>query len=101
MKASEYYFESSNSEVCYSIEYFNDIMRYEKITEIEAYEAIPERFKDIFWCKEELFCGDDSRDTCGKQCKSYSPRNGKSGCCKHYTNRLFAHGEKVILTLTK
>lgn len=95
----KYYFERSDSEICYSVDHFKDIMKYDKIDELEVYEAIPEIFKDIFWCKVECFCGDDSKDSCGKQCKSYNPRNGKSGCCKNFTHHLFAHGEKTVLKL--
>jgi hypothetical protein len=96
---TKYYFEDGNSEICYQKDYFLDSMRFDGFTEIEVYEAIPERRTDAFWCKNHWFCGDDSKDTCGKQCKQYSPRNGKSGCCKSYTTRLFYHGEKITLKL--
>lgn len=99
MKAEKYYFEYTDSEICYPEDYFTDQMNYADLTEIGVYEAIPERIKGVFWCKVECFCGDDSRDTCGKQCRQYSPRNGKSGCCKHYTTKMYTHGNRVILRL--
>ena len=94
-----YYFKASDSEVCYTLEYFNDLMRENNLTEMRAYEAIPDRTTGCFWCKVECFCGDNSRDSCGKQCRQYAPRNGKSGCCKHYTTKLYVHGELILLHL--
>jgi hypothetical protein len=91
------YFRSADSELCHSIDYFYDEMIENGITELEVYEAIPETVKDIFWCKAQCFCGDSGNDECGKDCRDYSPRNGKSGCCKHLTHKLYIHGDKVII----
>jgi len=96
MKREKYYFEDTDSEICYNENYFIESM-LEGETEIEVYEAISDRICGVFWCKIHCFCGDDSRDTCGRQCKDYKPRNGKSGCCKHYTTKLYIHGEKITL----
>ncbi len=93
MKA-KYYFLYSDSEICYEKSYFIDYMDGK---EIEVYEAIPEKIDGIFWCKEQMFCGDNSEETCGKICPDYKPRNGKSGCCKHYITTLYTHGNKIIL----
>ena len=95
----KYYFKYSDSEVCYQRSYFDDEMTENELSEMEVYEAIPDRTTGCFWCKVECFCGDDSRDTCGKQCRQYSPRNGKSGCCKHYTTQLYTQGNKITLQL--
>ena len=95
----QYYFEYSDSEVCYQKSYFEDEMRDNEITEMEVYEAHPDKTSGCFWCKVQHFCGDDSRDTCGKQCNEYEPRNGKSGCCKNYTTTLYMHGDKITLKL--
>ena len=96
MKRIKLYFEDSDSEVCYPLDYFTDSMDSSE-SEITLYEAIPDKIPGCFWCKVQYFCGDDSRDTCGKQCNDYKPRNGKSGCCKHYATTLYIHGEKVTL----
>ena len=85
--------------MCYTKDYF--IEKYATEDEIVLYEAITDRIKGIFWCKEEQFCGDDSRDSCGKKCRAYKPRNGKSGCCKHYTTKLYTHGDRIKLTPAK
>jgi hypothetical protein len=100
MKA-KYYFLYPDSEICHQREYFETWMRFAGLNEIEVFEAVPDKISGIFWCKEQSFCGDGSYGICGKMCKDYSPRNGKSGCCKHYTTRLYVHGNKVKITLKK
>lgn len=93
------YFEDEDAEICYPEEHFIDHMKFEGIEAMEVNEAFPDKMKGIFWCKHEGFCGDDSSEACGKQCTAYAPRNGKSGCCKHYTTKIYMHGEKVTLKL--
>ena len=97
MKA-KFYFQYNDSEMCYDEDYFQSIMDDEGLNELEVFDAIPETIKGVFWCKEQMFCGDDTQDTCGKQCFDYEPRNGKSGCCKHHTHWLRTHGNKIELT---
>lgn len=92
-----YYFEYDDSEFCYTKEYFEDHMRENDLKEIEVFEACRDKMDGIFWCKEHYFCGDDSKDTCGRQCDEYEPRNKISGCCRHYSTRLYVHGNKITL----
>lgn len=91
-----FYFKDEDSEVCYPEDYFTALLD-DSVMEMEVYEAIPEKIKGIFWCKEKQFCGDGTGDYCGKQCRFYKPRNGKSGCCVHHSSRLYTHGNKTIL----
>ena len=88
------YFEDSHDEVCYPLDYFIEKMEEDE-TELILYPAIPERMAGVFWCKEHLFCGDDSSDTCGNQCEEYKPRNGKNGRCRHHIEWVYSHGEPV------
>lgn len=99
---NKFYFEYSDSEMCYDKSYFDDKMKSGDKTEIEVFKAIPEIPGDgIFWCKEHSFCGDDTSDCCGKKnCEDYSPRNKISGVCKHHTHWLYTHGKKVTLKLS-
>jgi hypothetical protein len=41
-----------------------------------------------------------SEGGCGKVCKYYNPKNGKSGCCKHYSLKFYEPTDKSI-TITK
>lgn len=99
MKKNKFYFESIDSEVCYTAAHHLHFLAPGK--EIEVYEAIKykpsDKIKGVFWCGVNTFCGDDSSETCGKQCKQYEPRNGVSGCCKHHTTVLYYAGDKVTL----
>ena len=94
----QFYFEDSHDENCYSLDYFIEKAE-EEIKELILYPAIPERISGTFWCKMHAFCGDDTTDTCGKQCKEYDPRNGKSGCCKNHSSWLYYHGEPIKINL--
>ena len=102
MKRKKFYFRDNESENCYSEDHFQFIMDVEGIDEIEVFEAIPAIIGGgVFWCKEHQFCGDDSRDTCGRfNCQQYEPRNGKNGRCRHHSEWLYESGEKVILKRT-
>jgi hypothetical protein len=74
-------------------------MKENKLSEIEVYKAIKEKINGIFWCTKYKFCGDGTQDYCGKQCRDYSPRNGKSGRCRFHTNDLYIPGDKITLIL--
>lgn len=97
---TQYYFKDEDSEICHLKEYFLREMSEEGKSEMEVFEAIRNRESGVFWCKEHSFCGDGTLDYCGKDnCKEYSPRNGKSGCCRHHTNWMYIWGEKVTLNI--
>ena len=92
---AKYFFETEDSEMSYTKEHFFDIMRFDKIEEKEVFKAVPDRQQDFIYCKE---FGVSDRGTCGRDCPSYDPRNGKSGICK-IQGQLYTPGEKVTLKL--
>ena len=98
MKKQTYYFRTDDSERCHPAEYFHSDMIEQGLTEMEVFEAIPEKVQGAIWCNavDEVALREDY--PCGKGCEDYEPRNGKSGCCK-YNGRLFTTGEKVTLKL--
>lgn len=97
----QYYFADVNSEICYTKEKFLDDMKADGVNQMTVLEAYPYKaVGGIFWCKHDCFCADGSSEHCGKDnCINYSPRNGKSGCCKYYTKELYGHGDEVVLKL--
>jgi len=95
----QYYFESANSETCWTADYFESRMIEEGVKEITVYAAIPDKIPGVFWCTEHLYCGDDSAESCGNQCIEYEPRNGKNGCCRHHRSTVYELGGAVKLTL--
>ena len=91
------YFETLDSERCYSLEDIKDRMRFDNIEAKTVYEAeIDRSVQDFFWCKAEGEVGE--KGNCGKQCEDYKPRNGKSGCCKHW-GHLYKTNENKKLTI--
>ena len=49
---------------------------------------------EFFWCDEFMEVG-ETGESCGKECKKYSPRNGKNGRCRHHKN-CYTHADKPI-----
>jgi len=43
----------------------------------------PERHSEFFFCRHHQEVGLKGEGTCGVQCDSYAPRNGKNGRCRH------------------
>lgn len=61
--------------------------------------AKKERGSGMFYCLEYGEIGDKGEGTCSAECcGGYSPRNGKSGICKHYINPVCETGELFKLT---
>ena len=94
----KYYFKNEDTDICYTKEHFLDEMKENGLTEMEVMEAVPLKSHETeyIWCKAIGEAGD--RGYCGRMCKSYSPRNGKSGMCK-YQGKFYHHGEKLTLKL--
>lgn len=95
----KFYFKNEGDEICYTEEKILADMKSDGIDELTVLEAYPYKASGgIFWCKHDCFCGDDSYEYCGKDnCRNYTPRNGKSGCCKYYTTIMYGTGDEVTL----
>lgn len=89
-----YYFLNKDSERCYEKNYFLDQMWYQDFKELKVFKAIKSKDKDFFFCKHFDEVGETGN--CGKECSAYSPRNGKSGICKHH-GFCYEAGESVTL----
>ena len=64
------------------------------LVELIAFRARRITVNDFFLCKINGVAEKDNM-TCGKKwCSMYSPKNGKSGCCKH-VGSLYDKGEAV------
>lgn len=90
------YFSHNSQDECFGIDYYIDEMKEFDIEEMIVIEAVIDRSKDYFFCTEYMECG--TIGECGKYCKGYSPRNGKSGCCKH-RGYCYEHGDEFILNV--
>jgi len=96
---TKYYFIGEGDELCYNLARVKNEFYGE--TSAEVYEAIPVKMDNIFYCRFFNTCGEKGCDfdKCGKECIEYDPRNGKSGCCKHYSKRFYEPGNKITLKL--
>lgn len=77
------YFIKKDDEFCYTEKGIKDIMKAEGFTELTVIEAQRETGSDFLYCKEFGEVGERA-ESCGKNCESYDPNNGKNGRCKHY-----------------
>jgi hypothetical protein len=90
---SKYYFESELHEFCSPLSYFLDKAKVNGDATIELFKAVPCRIPCVQWCK--VYETIVEPENCGKICDLYSPKNGKSGMCKHKSLIIFEHGKKV------
>lgn len=92
---------SGEDNCCYDIGYWRQLINDEDTQEIELTEAIPYKLGGFFWCKEIMEIGEVGDLACGSHCPNYDPRNGKSGCCKHYSKIFYEPGNKKIILKNK
>ena len=76
------------------LSYWEWLMEQEQIESFDLYEAENIQIDGAFFCNCFELAG--NKGICGKECYMYNPRNGKSGCCKHYTNNIFERTDKKI-----
>jgi len=91
------YFEGENEEHCYSLDAVKAHMEIYGWEEMELYEAKRQEADGFFYCRYYFNIGERDNGECGKHCDGYTPRNGKSGCCTHYSLKLYEPGKKVVL----
>jgi hypothetical protein len=64
---------------------------------MKLFEAIEQKgVEGYFWCNHFEAVSEKDGMTCGKMCNSYAPRNGKSGCCTHYSLKFYEPSEKTL-----
>ena len=76
-----FYFRQDD-DTCYTIESHLQYMIENHIEEMDIFLAKRETDSGYFFCKHFNEVGEKSEGGCGKMCKAYKPRNGKSGACK-------------------
>ena len=81
---SKYYFCDLDDDGCFPLEHWRELMKENGVDKTILYEAKRETNCGYFFCREYQEITEKDGMTCGKRhCKDYSPRNGKSGICKH------------------
>ena len=92
---SKLYFDN-NCDWCHTLEYWKDKMREENRTEMELWRAKPVFGTLVFYCREFGEFGEKGV-SCGKECESYAPCNGRNGKCRHMGFTYEATDEKFVL----
>ena len=93
MSKPKLYFASERDEYCYPLAYHMADTKKDGLEEIELVEADRDSIDSVFYCGEYMGIGEDG--DCGFKCDGYSPKNGKSGMCRHRSNVLYEHGKIV------
>jgi hypothetical protein len=94
------YFHIHDDRFCFDLTAIYEYMSTHHLTELTGNEAEKETINGQFFCKEFQQIGEIEQSLCGaKWCHKYSPRNGKSGCCRHYSKRVYAHGRSVTFVI--
>lgn len=85
MSKVKLYFPDFEEDEAHSIDYIIEEMKERELTECKVAIAVKDDDKSYFFCKmvEEVCVKPPEGEACGKECDSYKPRNGKSGCCIH------------------
>lgn len=75
-------FYSKIDDDCWRLDFYKEWMIGFGFASIELTLAERLTGTDIFFCRCHNGIGDKG-ESCGRLCKGYDPKNGKSGACKH------------------
>lgn len=89
------YFPDFPPEFCWPLDEIKDAMRFHERDTAVLTEAKRDVGGATFCCKKHGVCFERNDFICGSTCKEYSPRNGKSGICKHW-GHTFSPTDKTI-----
>lgn len=95
------YFLKGSEDVCFTLEHWKDHLAFNKLKEIELFEAKRITGNGHFFCKQFQEMGEVSEGGCGNTCDKYKPNNGKGGRCKHYGYCYEVLRDKVIVLRAK
>lgn len=89
-----YFVDVFDENRCFKKHHIIDVMKVQGLKSVTANEAVTDKDDSLFWCKEHGQVSE--KGICGKDCPEYAPRNGSSGCCKHF-GPLYEKGKEVTL----
>ncbi len=83
--------------MCHEIGHHLDLLKMDQLPEVRLYPAKMDTGLSVFFCREFGELGEKG-ESCGRQCDSYAPRNGKNGRCRHSANTYdIVHDKPIIL----
>jgi hypothetical protein len=75
-------------------------MKFNGISSMTVFLAKRETNVDYFFCNHFGEIAEKVNGVCGKHCKSYQPRNKKSGVCKHNGYTYEQTDQKLTINLS-
>lgn len=93
---SKYYFFNDGDENCFDKAGIIDMMKFNGLKTKKVWEAKIVIGSSMMYCIKLSEVGE--KGFCGKNCKHYRPRNGKSGICS-YTGNLYEPVKQVLFKI--
>jgi hypothetical protein len=90
-------FETDHADHCYTLDVHQAEMQENGEAERILYRAAPEPTTHFFYCHHYGEPYETSEGGCGKVCDHYTPRNGRSGRCRHHGHCYTADHERTKL----
>ena len=86
-------------EECYPKQYFIDMLKDDDARKSYILDVWnPVIGVEGFWCKYHGEAYESTKGICIKfECSEYTPRNGKSGCCKYRSNCFEPNGKTITI----
>ena len=100
-KLHQSFFFGNGADLCYRLSSHIENIIDSGIDELKLNLAERETNSDYFYCRFFGRVGEKSDGGCGKMCKGYEPRNGKSGICKHSGYTYDNTGREFLLRLNQ
>ena len=97
MAKDKFYFESIESEVCYTLQSHIIEAKENDLEQITLFEAIEAKVEGIVWCGL-LDVAIEKSECTKKECSSYNSKSGR-GACSH-RGSLYEHGEEVTFKVS-
>jgi hypothetical protein len=84
---SKYYYHNDPlfQQECFTIEYWKEFMQDNNLKNFTVLEAKMVKNSNEFYCSELMAVG-LTKESCGAECDTYSPRNGVCGRCRYHRN---------------
>lgn len=105
MSAKKLYFIDTGAvdvdvEACYTLDTIAEVMDAAEEGRVILIKAQPVKEDGYFYCRHFAEVSEHDNGTCGKHCAGYTPRNGRTGACKHFTRTLYEPTDRRLLMET-
>ena len=101
MSKPKLYFGPDADERCYPLSWHLEGVENENASTTTLQLAVSYKEPSAAWCFhfDTVIGLTEFDEPCGRLCPGYQPRNGQSGCCKHFTRTFYEPGERVVFNV--